>query len=91
MQTGAGHFPPSAQRPGDRPALLFCGANGRGSGSKGQVEPFYRPAPENGRVGQAAGNAGPRWMKRVPVYTIRAAKEPDTDVVRLIVQHFRRT
>ena len=29
-------------------------------------------------------------MKRVPVYTIRAAKEPDTDVVRLIVQHFRR-
>lgn len=29
-------------------------------------------------------------MKCVPVYAIRAAKESDTDAVRLIVQHFRR-
>lgn len=29
-------------------------------------------------------------MKRVPVRTIRAAKESDTDAIKSIIQHFRR-
>ena len=29
-------------------------------------------------------------MKRVPVYTICAAKESDTDAIKSIIQHFRR-